>query len=135
MSDYVAVLFANDAFYLAFTGRDLAAMDDIWARKTPVTCIHPGWALTTGREDVLASWEAILTNPHAPEIRCRDATATVLGGHAYVLCYEELDSGFLIATNIFVREDGAWKIVHHQAGEAPPPDTAADDDAPPETMQ
>ncbi len=29
---------------------------------------------------------------------------------------EAAGSGVLIATNIFVRENGAWKMVHHQAG-------------------
>jgi hypothetical protein len=26
----------------------------------------------------------------------------------------------LVATNVFVREGGAWKMVHHQAGPLPP---------------
>jgi len=49
------------------------------------------------------------------------------------VCYEVLEGGFLAATNVFVREDGAWRMVHHQAGASPPP-TAADEDAS-ETMQ
>ena len=42
MPEHAAVLFANDAFYLAFANRDYDAMDVIWARDAPVTCIHPG---------------------------------------------------------------------------------------------
>jgi len=32
-----------------------------------------------------------------------------------VICEEELQAGHLIATNIFVKEDGGWRMVHHQA--------------------
>jgi hypothetical protein len=34
-----------------------------------------------------------------------------------VVCEEELDGGTLIASNLFVREDGSWRLVHHQAGQ------------------
>jgi hypothetical protein len=66
MSETAAILFANNAFYIAFRGRDLEAMDDLWAREAPVACIHPGWHALSGREDVMDSWEGILTNPNAP---------------------------------------------------------------------
>ena len=33
-----------------------------------------------------------------------------------MICFEEISGSFLIATNIFVREGGRWKMVHHQAG-------------------
>ncbi len=45
-----------------------------------------------------------------------------------VTCEEELDAGSLAATNMFVKEQGEWRLVHHQASpilsrrvEAPPP--------------
>ncbi|MEJ2131981.1 MAG: nuclear transport factor 2 family protein, partial [Gammaproteobacteria bacterium] len=63
------VLFANDAFYLAFRERDLNAMERLWARNSPVVCIHPGWNPLTSRQEIMASWEAILTNPEAPRIQ------------------------------------------------------------------
>ena len=40
----------------------------------------------------------------------------MLGDTAFVVCYEVLSSGTLVATNIFQRENGQWKVVHHQAG-------------------
>ena len=39
------------------------------------------------------------------------------GSSAYVICYEKVTNGVLIATNIFVREDGAWRMIHHHAGQ------------------
>jgi ketosteroid isomerase-like protein len=110
------VLAANQAFYDAFAHGDADAMDALWARRTPVACIHPGWDPLHGRAEVVASWRAILVSRGSPQIRCHSPSAFVLGEGAYVLCYEEIEGAELIATNLFCREDGAWKLVHHQAG-------------------
>ena len=39
----------------------------------------------------------------------------------------------LFATNLYVLEDGQWKIIHHQAGAAPPPEE--EESGPLDTMQ
>ena len=127
MPEHAAVLFANDAFYLAFANRALDAMNDLWARKTSVTCIHPGWHPLSGRDEVMESWEAILDNSTATNISCKNPTARVFGDFACVICYEVLDQGILVATNIFVHEDSQWKMIHHQAGAVPPPENMEDD--------
>ncbi len=121
MSEHAAVLFTNDAFYLAFANQDLDAMDALWSKKTPVTCIHPGWDPLIDRDEVMESWQSILTNPTATHITCKSPTVRVFGELACVICHEVLDQGFLVATNLFAHEDGLWKIIHHQAGAAPPP--------------
>ncbi|GAC1548469.1 MAG: nuclear transport factor 2 family protein [Polyangiales bacterium] len=113
--DEVAVLAANRAFYEAFRQGDARAMDELWARKAPIACLHPGWDALRGRTKVMASWRAILSGGEGPAIRCSGATAHVLGDAAYVLCYETIDDTRLIATNTFVREREAWRLVHHQA--------------------
>ena len=36
-----------------------------------------------------------------------------------MICREVLEQqGWLIATNLFAREEGGWRMVHHQAGPA-----------------
>lgn len=109
------VLEVNEAFYRAFAAHDVAAMERLWARRHPVACIHPAWDVLDGREEVLASWRAILESPGAPEVSCALAEAHVVGDAAFVVCHEVLPGTRLAATNVFVREDGAWKLVHHQA--------------------
>ena len=120
MSDEDAVLAANEAFYRAFAARDFSAMDALWAAEAPVACIHPGWEALVGREAVMESWAAILGGPGAPQIRCEAPRAFVLGPSAFVICREALEAGRLIATNVFAREQGGWRMVHHQAGPASP---------------
>jgi ketosteroid isomerase-like protein len=115
MSDQDAVLFANDAFYLAIANRDVEAMQRLWA-EGPVACLHPGWAALVGRDDVLDSWERILSHDAAPKIACREPCVLGHGEVAVVVCYEEIDGELLVATNIFRRDGRQWRMVHHQAG-------------------
>jgi hypothetical protein len=117
MTDNDAVLAANLEFYRAFSTRDLAAMEELWARRAPVACVHPGWPPLTDRDAVMDSWQRILANPQAPRIVCFDEQVFLYGSTALVICEEELDGGTLIASNFFVNEDGAWHIAHHQAGQ------------------
>jgi ketosteroid isomerase-like protein len=92
-------------------------MDALWARRAPVACLHPGWTVLTDREAIISSWTAILTSPDAPRIACYDERVMVYGDTALVLCEEELSGGTLAASNLFVREDGGWRIAHHHAGQ------------------
>lgn len=115
-SSEVEVLAANQAFYDAFARGDMTVIEALWARRAPVACIHPGWDVLRGREEVMASWRSILGGARGPQVRCTHPSATVLGESAYVVCGETIQGAELIATNLFVLEDGAWKLVCHQAG-------------------
>jgi SnoaL-like domain len=130
MAERDGVLFANESFYRAFAGGDPAMMDDLWSRKAPVACIHPGWAPLGDRHSVVESWRRILAQPNRPAIECVLPEAYLLGDVAMVICYEKIGDNYLIATNLFRREGQNWKMVHHQAGPvAEPPDMPTPDDA------
>ena len=116
MQEHADLLFANEAFYVAFQTKDVAAMEDLWARRVAVACTHPGWPSLSGREQVMQSWAAILGNPDTRGVEMRGARAQRYGDAAFVTCYEMIGESLLAATNVFVREDGGWKLVHHQAG-------------------
>lgn len=115
LTDIDAVLNANLDFYRAFNERSMKTMEALWSSTAPILCIHPGWNALAGREPVIQSWRAILANPDAPRVMCHDDRAFLYGDLAIVQCEEELESGHLVATNMFVREGGAWKMIHHQA--------------------
>jgi hypothetical protein len=116
MSELDAILFCNEAFYRAITDRDIAAMDDVWARASPVSCIHPGWAAIIGRDEVLASWRRILSHDASPKIVCRQPGVLLYGELGAVICYEDIDGQLLVTTNLFRREGRHWRLIHHQAG-------------------
>ncbi len=125
MDDQERVLAANAEFYQAFAAGDVEAMDAIWSQGEDLTCIHPGWQALVDRKSVMESWHAILADP--PRVRCVGARAFVNATSAHVICYEGLGESMLVATNIFRREEGVWRVIHHQAGptrtvqEAAPP--------------
>lgn len=110
------VLAANEAFYAAFARRDIPAMEAVWSSRSDIACVHPGWDALVGRREVLQSWRAILSSSEAPEVECGGAIAHVVGDAAFVVCNEMLPNAELCATNIFAREGGAWRLVHHHAG-------------------
>jgi ketosteroid isomerase-like protein len=108
---------SNDEFYRAFRERDVDAMDALWARRAPVACMHPGMDVIVGRPEVMKSWRGILGHESAPRLQCARVRVHMLGESAYVTCLEGTagDRPALIATNVFIREDGLWRMVHHQA--------------------
>lgn len=114
-----AVVAANTAFYKAFREEDVEAMDGLWARSVEASVIHPGWNGIVGRGDVMRSWRNIIVSGGAPKIFPQKPVVTVHGDTATVICYEKIDDSYLVATNIFVKEKGAWRLIHHHAAPAP----------------
>jgi hypothetical protein len=62
----------------------------------------------------MASWRGILRRP--TPVRFRDEVIELLGEFGVVVCVEVLPEAELAATNVFVREQGRWRMLHHQAG-------------------
>jgi ketosteroid isomerase-like protein len=113
--DDSGLLEANLAFYRAFATSDLAGMDALWARKASVACTHPSGETILGRAQVMAGWRALFLAGNAPPIVAREAVPHPCGEAGFVTCIEAVPGATLAATNIFLREDGRWKMVHHHA--------------------
>lgn len=109
------IRFANEAFYAAFAGADLDAMNDLWARNASLACLHPGAAPLFQRATIMNSWAQILSGGPT-DIVCRDPRIVSSAGVALVVCYEVIGDGALLATNGFVQEGGRWRMVLHHAG-------------------
>lgn len=122
------VLNANLEFYRALQKLDMAHMETLWVREEISTCLHPGWELLIGWEDVQASWASIFGSSQEMRITITRPLAVVYGDVAWVNCIENITSlyegGFssasVEAVNIFVRREQRWLLVHHHA--APLPD-------------
>lgn len=108
------ILAANGRFYEAFADGDADVMDDLWARDHDVACIHPGWPLLEDRGEIMASWQAIFEGGGPPMV-CDGEKVHIFGEVAVVICRERLDMVQLLATNVFVREGDAWRMMHHHA--------------------
>lgn len=110
------VLFANEAFYLAFSSGDLSAMNKIWADRGDVVCVHPGWPALTDRDTVMESWARILGNADQPKVGVHPMDTVSLGDAMLVVCYEQMGDTVMVAHNVFVRERDGPRMVVHQAG-------------------
>jgi uncharacterized protein (TIGR02246 family) len=115
-------------FYAAFEEGDLDRMSDVWADGSyadGVSCVHPGWTMLRGRDEVLRSWALIMANTTYIQFVLTDVETDVYGDHAVVTCKENVltadedtETGFLaggsiVATNVFVRADGEWRLLLH----------------------
>ena len=126
MTEKIKILFANDAFYLAFQNSDIGAMTNLWANRDDISCIHPGWNHLFGRDLVLASWEEILSSNNTPNFEVRGASVNIYKNTAIVICYEVFEKICLVATNTFITENNEWRIIHHQSSSSPPPEIIDD---------
>ncbi|MEO3825411.1 nuclear transport factor 2 family protein [Actinomadura sp. B10D3] len=115
-------------FYAAFEAGDFDRMSAVWADgqyAEAVSCVHPGWTMLRGRESVLRSWALIMANTSYIQFVLTDVETDVFGDHAVVTCKENIltadedtETGFLaggsiVATNVFVRAGGEWRLLLH----------------------
>jgi hypothetical protein len=110
-----AVLAANRSFYRAFRDRDMEVMERLWAETVDLVCVHPGWEALTRRKEVIESWRGILESPDSPPIRCQDESVRFVADTAIVVCIEMIGDRALVATNLFLNENGTWRLALHHA--------------------
>jgi len=121
--DLARVVEANTNFYQAFESLDIQRMAAVWARGEHVRCVHPGWSLLSGWESVKASWEMIFSNTKEIRFTLTDVRVHIRSPLAWVVLTENLLSQVqqdvtataILATNIYEKSDGTWKMVHHHA--------------------
>jgi hypothetical protein len=125
--DELAVLAVNDAFYEALGSLDLARMEAVWWHEEWTRCLHPGWDLLIGWEAVQESWKIIFRSTKRMQVALSRPLVHVLGDAAWVSCVEHVTSAsegdfttaLIEATNIFVRRNTQWRMVHHHTTPLP----------------
>jgi ketosteroid isomerase-like protein len=121
------ILKANKHFYDALARADLAAMEALWHHDQAIECIHPGWDRLRGWPAVQDSWARMFDHQGAMQIQASDQLVHWRGDIAWVTCYENLTIqdgphvhvSQMMATNVFERFNGQWKMVIHHASPAP----------------
>lgn len=129
-ADIAAVEQANTAFYEAMERGDLDELSALWlpGEDLTVSCVHPGWPLLTGRGEVLRSYALIMANTEYIQFFLTDVGVAMTGDTALVTCTENILSGgpaeegsslgplvgqLVVATNVFRRTSGGWKLWSH----------------------
>lgn len=128
MTEEERVLAANQRFYAALERLDLEAMEEVWLHSDWVRCVHPGWEMLEGWEEVRESWERIFENTRLMRVLVSEVRLHVEEHTAWVVCVVNVTSSYetgfeqvsVQATNLFVLSDGQWRMVHHHASPLPP---------------
>ena len=119
---------ASEQFYAALNrmaNGDASAMPAVWSHSTTVTTMHPIGGREVGWDEVKGPWGQVaqLSAGGHGQINLNDQLIQVSGDLAYEVGTEQGQftlAGEQVAinqrvTNIYRRENGAWKVVHHHA--------------------
>jgi ketosteroid isomerase-like protein len=121
---------ASDRFYAALNRMlqgDAGPMMDVWAHTSDVSTMHPIGGREVGWEQVEGPWQQVASMASAGQVAIKDPLTQVVGDLAYEIGDEVGDgtiAGEVVAfgqrvTNIYRRDDGVWKIVHHHTDKSP----------------
>ena len=121
---------ASNRFYAALnrmTNGDAGALADVWSHGATVTTMHPIGGRQVGWDQVRQSWEQVAQLASGGQVELRDQLIQVAGDAAYELGVERGQltlAGEQVTldhrvTNVYRRQAGAWKIVHHHTDVAP----------------
>ena len=121
---------ASDRFYAALNhgvSGDSGPMVAVWAHGGDVTTMHPIGQREVGWDQVRPAWEMAASAFTGGQIRLRDQLIRVGADLAYEVGVEEGEAmlaGERVTlnqrvTNIYRREGGEWKMVHHHSDASP----------------
>ncbi len=128
MTDIEELEALNEAFYHAFESGDLDKMSEIWIEDTEdrvAMCVHPGWAMLSGRTAVLRSWALFMANTTYIQFVLTDVRTMLSGDVAVITCTEDVlvpagadelgfATGLVVASNTFIRTESGWRLwMHH----------------------
>ena len=121
---------ASREFYAALNrmlAGDARSLGDIWSHSSTVTAMHPIGDWRVGWDQVKKSFDQVAEASTGGRVALTDQLVRVAGDTAYEVGVEHAQ--FAIAgqpltvnsrvTNIYRREAGAWKIVHHHGDKSP----------------
>lgn len=131
-ADVEAITELNAELYSAVETGDMDRLAGVWIEdpySASVTCIHPGWPPLRGRDEVLRSFAVIMANTAYIQFFLTDVHVEVTGDMAVLTCAENiltsvgedddaassrLAGGRVVATNVFRRTSGGWRLwLHH----------------------
>jgi ketosteroid isomerase-like protein len=121
---------ASEQFYAALNDMangDASPMSDIWSHEAVVTAMHPIGGRQVGWDEVRESFQQVAQIASEGRVRLDDQMIQVTVDQAYETGSERGQAKFAgqpvdldhRVTNIYRREAGSWKIVHHHTDVSP----------------
>ena len=121
---------ASEQFYAALTemaNGEASSMSPVWAHGNDVTALHPIGGRQEGWDETRSSFEQVGSLASGGQVQLRDQMIQVGTDLAYEVGIEEGEitlAGEQVSinqrvTNVYRREDGTWKMVHHHTDLSP----------------
>ena len=110
----------SDSFYSGLDRMDVSALPEVWSHRDDVTTMHPMGGEQVGWEEVRTSFAGaagLMTDSHVELIDQRIYAGEDLGTRpassgTRQAMGEPVEFEHRV-TNVYRREDGQWKMVHH----------------------
>ena len=121
---------ASKKFYAALNkmvNGDSSALAEVWSHGGSVTTMHPIGGRQVGWDAVAESFAQVAKLCSGGKVALTDQIIQVVGDMAYEVGHEDGDAtmgGLPVVldhrvTNVYRREDGAWRMVHHHTDTSP----------------
>ena len=114
-------------FYEALREADIDKLMALWADDDEVFCVHPGGPRVVGPRAIRATFEAMFSNGriHAHPERARrlhtlDTAVHNLVERIELQTAEGLRTGYVLATNVYLKTAQGWRMVAHHASPGTP---------------
>jgi uncharacterized protein (TIGR02246 family) len=124
-------------FYEALREADLDKLMALWADDDEVVCVHPGGPRVVGAGAIRVAFEAMFANGSIsawPDKvrRVHSLTAAVhnLVERIELASAEGPRTGYVLATNVYLKTDQGWRLVAHHASPGTPSETPEISEAP-----
>ena len=118
---------AEAQFYEALRDGDLDRVMAVWADDEDVICVHPGGARVIGPQAVRAAFEAIFANgnivvhpEHVQRVLAMGSAVHSVLERIDVVTEEGPRTGWIVATNVYVKTGQGWRMVAHHASPGAP---------------
>ena len=130
VSEFDEVRKASEQLYAALNhmlNGDSCLMADIWSHSDAVTTMHPVGGREVGWDKVRETWNQLARLTSDGEVKLREQLIQMDGDMAYEVGTEYGQvklGGHEVSleqrvTNIYRREAGTWKVVHHHTDISP----------------
>jgi ketosteroid isomerase-like protein len=128
-SETETVAAANLAFDRAISGREINAMESVWAAEPYVIAVHPASkVLIVGWDAVRKSWQATFDRFAEISVSMKEPQIHLAGNVAWVVGMESVQgksnkgdavSFTAFTTNMYEKRDGRWLMVLHTTSRVP----------------
>lgn len=124
-------------FYEALREADVDKLMALWADDDEVFCVHPGGPRVVGARAIRVAFEAMFANGRIlayPErvrrLHTLDAAVHNLVERIELHTAEGQRSGYVLATNVYLKTAQGWRMVAHHASPGTPTETTEIVEAP-----